>query len=73
MELCRWLRWKALYGVDTLSPAQLEAMVTVADSPFSCSHSGEPWGPDHEICAPEACQPGRTCFEPSRRLRRDSA
>lgn len=67
-DLCRWLRWKALLGIDRLDVAQLELLYSTADAPFSCLDSCQAWGPDGELAAPERCQPGRSCFSPSPRL-----
>jgi hypothetical protein len=73
MDLCRSLRWKALYGVTSLSRDELLAHVQANDVPYGCLRSCEPWGPDGHPAAPEACQPGRACFAPSPRLRREEA
>ena len=73
MDLCRSLRWKALYGLNSLSMDELLALVEANDVPYGCLRSCEPWGPDGAPATPERCQPGRSCFQPSPRLRRDSA
>ena len=65
MQLCRHLRWKALYGQRYASVEELELAFTVADAPFSCLHSCQPWGPDEDVAEPGRCQPGRACFERS--------
>ena len=70
-DLCRWLRWKAIVGVDRLDGAQLGVLYGTADAQFSCLGTCEAWGPDADLAAPERCQPGRACFEPSPRLVRD--
>lgn len=71
-DLCRSLRWKAILGVDRLDVAQLRVMYQTADAPFSCLATCQAWGPDDNVAAPELCQPGRGCFEPSKRLVRDT-
>jgi len=73
MDLCRSLRWKALYGLTSLSVDELLALFDANDVPYGCLRSREPWGPDGQPATPESCQPGRACFAPSPRLRRDTA
>jgi hypothetical protein len=69
-ELCRNLRWKSIIGIDRLDPAQLEVMYRTADAQFSCLGTCDVMGPDQDLVAPESCQPGRGCFDPSPRLQR---
>lgn len=73
MELCQSLRWKSLYGLTSISVEELVALVVANDVPYGCLLSCEPWGPDGDPATPETCQPGRSCFRPSSRLRRDTA
>lgn len=68
MTLCRWLRWKTLYGRETLTEAELSELVARNDVPYSCLKTCEAWGPDGDVAAPEACGGDRACFERSRRL-----
>lgn len=58
--VCRFLRTKALhvYGQDTP-----DVYVTSSSSSYQCLRTQFITGPDHSPCVPEACQPGRDCFE----------
>ena len=70
MELCRSLRWKSFYGQKSFSAEDLLNLFSLNEVPYSCLQTCEAWGPDDDLKAPERCQPGRSCFEPSSRLRR---
>ena len=65
VHLCRRLRWKGFYGAPWRTPEELAGALRNADSPFSCLHTCEAWGPDDDLAAPERCTPERTCFERS--------
>lgn len=67
MRLCHWLQNKALIDRALGSEEELDLALLLADCSFTCLHTGQPWGPDQDHCAPESCQPGRGCFEPSPR------
>jgi len=67
MRLCAHLRWKAFYGARWPTPEDLDLALALSDSPFSCLQTAQPGGPDGALCAPERCQPGRSCFSPSPR------
>ena len=71
MRLCNHLRWKAFYGADWPDHQAMELAMKLSDSPFSCLRTCQPWGPDGHQCAPEGCQPERSCFEPSPREPRE--
>lgn len=73
MELCRSLRWKSFYGQRSFSVDDLVNLFSLNEVPYSCLQTCEAWGPDDEATAPERCQPGRSCFEPSPRLRRSQS
>lgn len=70
MELCRSLRWKSFYMQKSFSAEDLQLLFSLNEVPYSCLQTCEAWGPDEALSAPERCQPGRGCFEPSPRLRR---
>lgn len=72
-ELCRNLRSKSLQAFDAVDADTLAALYAHNEVPWSCRGSGRNAGPDDELCAPEACQPGRGCFQPSPRLIRKGA
>ncbi|PRQ09802.1 hypothetical protein [Enhygromyxa salina] len=59
--VCKHLRTKALhaYGAQTH-----DAFHTSRSSSYQCLKTCFVTGPDRQLCVPEACQPGRTCFEP---------
>lgn len=63
MKICRFMRWKGLYGQAHLDDATLLADAMRAGVPFSCLHTCQPWGPDEDIATPERCTPERGCFE----------
>ena len=65
MRLCAHLRWKTYYGARWDTRAQMLEDLLRGDVPYSCLHTCQSWGPDEDVAAPERCQPGRTCFEPS--------
>ena len=66
MTLCRFLRWKALYGAGITDPSQALELAARNDVPFSCLKSCRPWGPDESPAVPEDCGPERVCFEEAR-------
>jgi hypothetical protein len=67
VKLCAHLQCKALIGRSFADPEELAVSMLLSDSPFTCLHTTQPWGPDQSLCAPERCQPGRACFERSPR------
>ena len=69
LRLCAHLRWRAFYQQQQRWPSveALQEALLRGDRPFSCLHTCHPWGPDDDVTAPEACQPGRGCFELSER------
>ncbi len=67
MQLCRNLRWKGYYGQHWPTPDDLALALTLSDAQFSCLRSCQAWGPDDQLADPDACQPGRGCFERSDR------
>lgn len=67
MKLCRSLRWKGLIGQTFPDRATVLAAFAANDADFSCLKTCQAWGPDDDIAVPEFCQPGRRCFELSRR------
>jgi len=72
-ELCRHLRSKSLQAFDVVDADTLAALYVHNEVPWSCRQSGRNTGPDDALCAPEACQPDRGCFQPSFRLIRRGA
>ncbi len=68
MELCRFLRWKAFYGVEAFTPDSLRAHFERNEVPYSCLRTCQPWGPDDRESLPESCDSKRSCFEASERL-----
>lgn len=65
MKLCRSLRWKTWYGARWDTREDMLADLLKGDVPYSCLLTCQSWGPDDVVAAPEACQPGRPCFQPS--------
>ena len=53
MELCAWMRNKALLGRTVITEAELELVVVRSDSSFSCNRTCQPWGPDDDLVAQE--------------------
>lgn len=68
IELCRWMRSKALYGRELLSEEELASLYLQNDVPWSCNRTAQPWGPDEGVCEPGGCGRHRTCFEASVKL-----
>ena len=67
MRLCRYLRWKGLYGRRFRDGAELDVALRQNDVPYSCLRTCQPWGPDDAMTVPERCQPGRSCFTLSKK------
>ena len=65
MRLCSHLRWKSLYGATFPDTEALNEALLRNDTPYSCLHTCQPWGPDDDAATPERCQPDRGCFQPS--------
>ena len=66
-RLCASLRWKGFYGRVFRDADDLGQALLGSDVAFSCLQTCQPWGPDDDGVAPGRCQPGRGCFELSRR------
>ncbi len=64
IQLCRWLRSKALRG-PWETEEELAMIYAWNECPWECLHTCEPWGPDGDLVVPEGCHEGRPCFEPS--------
>lgn len=63
MGVCTCLRFK---GYRRDMPAEhLEQAFLRNSVPYSCLHTGDAWGPDGDIAAPETCaaECGRDCYE----------
>jgi hypothetical protein len=58
--VCRHLRTKALHVYGQNTP---DAVITSGSSSYHCLQTQFVTGPDRAPCIPEACQPGRDCFE----------
>lgn len=70
MELCRHIRWKSFYGRRNWTPEQVLATAALNEEPTTCLSTQQPWGPDDGPCTLDRCGSGRSCYEPSPRLRR---
>ncbi|MFN7972935.1 MAG: hypothetical protein U0166_11390 [Acidobacteriota bacterium] len=66
MSVCQCLRWKGYHRA--LQPEEIELAFQRNHVPYTCLHTGQPWGPDGDVAAPEACASGRDCFEASETL-----
>jgi hypothetical protein len=67
-NVCRHLRWKSFR--EWTSERDLEHAFARNQVPYTCLHTGQPWGPNDEPAAPERCTDERECFEPLVVLRR---
>ena len=68
MDLCEHLRWKGWYGQVWATADDLRVMFERNDVPYDCTRTCQPWGPDEDVAAPEACTRERVCFQRSSRL-----
>jgi hypothetical protein len=59
-HVCRYLRWKGFK--QAMSPEEREAAFGKNQVPYTCLHTGQPWGPTDEPAAPERCGASRACF-----------
>ncbi len=59
MDYCRLLRCKEML-IDTGEPFDIR---NTGSGIFWCSHTQNCLGPDGQVADPEACKPGRGCFE----------
>jgi hypothetical protein len=59
-SLCIRLQTKAYYR---MGPEATERCDFSPEASYWCARRVTALGPDDTPCAPEACQPGRTCFE----------
>ncbi len=58
--LCKRLRNKGYYAMGTDA---LERCDFSPEAMYWCARTVTVLGPDDTLCAPEACRPGRACFE----------
>ncbi len=58
-EPCRLLRWKGMF-IDSESDPSVPPS---NDQIFWCGESLVCIGPDGEVASPEACSPGRSCYD----------
>lgn len=70
MELCRFLRWKSLYGARFDTEEDLLFMFARNEVPYSCLRTCRNWGPDDAPATPEGCGSHRACYERSEKLPR---
>ena len=59
---CDCLRYKGYH--ERADPDALEAVFVRNHVPYRCLMTGQPWGTDGDVAAPETCTPDRVCFEP---------
>jgi hypothetical protein len=59
---CARLRSKKTYFLS--GPPRTEGDILEASGRTWCLHTMDALGPDGKIVRPEACQAGRSCFEP---------
>ncbi len=58
--VCKRLRTKGYY---VTGPDDVDLVEFSPTASYWCAHTVTVLGPDDILCAPEACRPGRTCFE----------
>lgn len=58
-KVCRRLRSKTMFYVSEPDPS----VPPSNDNSYWCTHSMNCMGPDGEVAQPQACRPGRGCFE----------
>ncbi len=59
-SLCKRLRSKRYY---TMTSEEVERCDFSPEAAYWCARTATVLGPDDTLCAPEACRPGRACFE----------
>jgi hypothetical protein len=59
-RVCRRLRTRMFYVVGR---EHVDLRVSSPNAQYWCSRTTTVMGPDETLCNPEACQPGRGCFE----------
>jgi hypothetical protein len=60
LPVCKCLRSKGFY---LSGPRDVDLVEFSSTSSYWCAVTVTVLGPDDILCAPEACQPGRACFE----------
>ena len=58
--VCKRLRTKGYY---VTGPEDVDLVEFSSTASYWCAQTVTILGPDDILCAPEACQPGRACFE----------
>jgi hypothetical protein len=58
--LCKRLQTKGYYLME---PEATERSDSSPEASYWCARTVTALGPDDTLCTPEACQPGRMCFE----------
>jgi hypothetical protein len=58
--VCKRLRTKGYY---VTGPDDVDLVEFSSTASYWCARTVTILGPDDILCAPEACQPGRACFE----------
>lgn len=59
--VCRYIRWKG-YRKGMSEAERIEAFQR-NHVPFTCLLTAQPMGADNDLCAPELCGSGRSCYE----------
>jgi len=62
LHVCRYLRWKSI-SLGSDDPLEVTATFAKNQVPYSCLNTGQSWGPDDDLAAPENCDSDRVCFE----------
>lgn len=63
LELCRYMRWKG-YAPD-MSELEIIGTFQANRVPYTCLLTCHNFGPDSDVCAPEACTTERSCYQES--------
>ncbi len=61
VTVCRRLRTKMYYVVGR---EEVDLSRSSPTAQYWCSSTATALGPDDVSCSPEACRPGRRCFDP---------
>lgn len=61
VTICRRLRTKMYY---VLGRDEVDLSHSSPTAQYWCSSTATALGPDDVCCSPEACRPGRGCFDP---------